>query len=330
MPAIRATATPIVEASAPVAVGRRRPTPTAGTGFDVGPRAWQLTLPTGAIDDLSLKVNAGEGQIGLPGAQIGRLDITANAAQTTVDLSEAYVSPACRHGQRGPAVVPPRRRTPTSSDRWRSTPGPSRSAPRAGSACTSIDRCPERDLGQRPAAERLGLAEPRLRVGGPPRRPQRHRQSRQCRDRSDRRMQVNRRLYRCRHDKRLAGVASGVAEYFEVDPSLVRVFWVPVDLPRRRRPPALHRDGDHRAARAGGRLRAGRWIDRRRAPRPRSVPGDSRGPGRPPTRPDGTRPVRGRAPPRAVAAAGSHHLRDRPDPVRRARPDRHLPAGVGR
>jgi phage shock protein C len=38
-------------------------------------------------------------------------------------------------------------------------------------------------------------------------------------------MQVNRRLYRCRHDKRLAGVAAGVAEYFELDPSLVRVLW---------------------------------------------------------------------------------------------------------
>jgi phage shock protein PspC (stress-responsive transcriptional regulator) len=39
-------------------------------------------------------------------------------------------------------------------------------------------------------------------------------------------MQVNRRLYRCRHDKRIAGVASGLAEYFEIDPSLVRVLWV--------------------------------------------------------------------------------------------------------
>ncbi len=34
-----------------------------------------------------------------------------------------------------------------------------------------------------------------------------------------------RRLYRCRHDQRLAGVASGVAEYFDVDITLVRVLW---------------------------------------------------------------------------------------------------------
>jgi phage shock protein C len=36
---------------------------------------------------------------------------------------------------------------------------------------------------------------------------------------------MNRRLYRCRHDRRIAGVAAGVAEYFEADPTLVRVLW---------------------------------------------------------------------------------------------------------
>ncbi len=35
-----------------------------------------------------------------------------------------------------------------------------------------------------------------------------------------------RRLYRCSHDRVLAGVASGVAEYFDLDPSLVRIMWV--------------------------------------------------------------------------------------------------------
>ena len=37
---------------------------------------------------------------------------------------------------------------------------------------------------------------------------------------------MNRRLYRCRHDQRIAGVASGVAQYFDLDRSLVRVLWV--------------------------------------------------------------------------------------------------------
>jgi phage shock protein PspC (stress-responsive transcriptional regulator) len=40
-------------------------------------------------------------------------------------------------------------------------------------------------------------------------------------------MQVNRRsLYRCRHDRRLAGVASGLAEFFDLDVSLIRILWV--------------------------------------------------------------------------------------------------------
>ena len=37
---------------------------------------------------------------------------------------------------------------------------------------------------------------------------------------------MNRRLYRCQHDKRIAGVASGLAEYFDVDPTIIRVLWV--------------------------------------------------------------------------------------------------------
>ena len=37
---------------------------------------------------------------------------------------------------------------------------------------------------------------------------------------------MNRRLYRCRHDQRIAGVASGIAEYFDADPTIVRILWV--------------------------------------------------------------------------------------------------------
>jgi phage shock protein C len=38
-------------------------------------------------------------------------------------------------------------------------------------------------------------------------------------------MQVNRRLYRCRDNRLLAGVAAGVAEFFDLDPSLVRILF---------------------------------------------------------------------------------------------------------
>ena len=36
---------------------------------------------------------------------------------------------------------------------------------------------------------------------------------------------MNRRLYRCRENRVIAGVASGVAEFFNLDPTLVRVVW---------------------------------------------------------------------------------------------------------
>jgi phage shock protein PspC (stress-responsive transcriptional regulator) len=38
-------------------------------------------------------------------------------------------------------------------------------------------------------------------------------------------MQVNHHLYRCRHDRRLAGVAGGLAEFFDLDPTLMRLLW---------------------------------------------------------------------------------------------------------
>lgn len=33
------------------------------------------------------------------------------------------------------------------------------------------------------------------------------------------------RLYRIREDRIICGVCSGVAEYFDIDPSLVRIIW---------------------------------------------------------------------------------------------------------
>lgn len=35
-----------------------------------------------------------------------------------------------------------------------------------------------------------------------------------------------RRLYRCRHDRQLAGVAGGMAEYLEIDPTVIRILWI--------------------------------------------------------------------------------------------------------
>lgn len=36
---------------------------------------------------------------------------------------------------------------------------------------------------------------------------------------------MKKRLYRTRTDRKLAGVCGGVAEYFNIDPTIVRVIW---------------------------------------------------------------------------------------------------------
>jgi hypothetical protein len=59
--------------------------------FDAGRSAWDLTLPTGDLESLSLVTFAGHGQIALPGAQINHLALTVNAAQMVVDATAASV-----------------------------------------------------------------------------------------------------------------------------------------------------------------------------------------------------------------------------------------------
>lgn len=61
-------------------------------GFDRGRDVWRLTLPTSPIDDLTLVVNAGEGQIDLANAQLGHLDLTTNAGRTAIDLASTSVT----------------------------------------------------------------------------------------------------------------------------------------------------------------------------------------------------------------------------------------------
>lgn len=41
---------------------------------------------------------------------------------------------------------------------------------------------------------------------------------------------MRRRLYRSRHERMLAGVCGGLAEYFDTDPTIVRLVWVLVTV----------------------------------------------------------------------------------------------------
>lgn len=37
---------------------------------------------------------------------------------------------------------------------------------------------------------------------------------------------MNKRLYRSRNNRMIAGVCGGIAEYFNVDPTIIRLLWV--------------------------------------------------------------------------------------------------------
>ena len=41
---------------------------------------------------------------------------------------------------------------------------------------------------------------------------------------------MNKRIYKNREKKMLCGVCAGLAEYFDIDPTLVRVLWAVVSL----------------------------------------------------------------------------------------------------
>ena len=74
-------------------------------------------------------------------------------------------------------------------------------------------------------------------------------------------LSMNGRLYRSRRERMLAGVAGGLAEQWNVDPSLVRLVWALLVPPHRRAGAGrLHRDGDRRAE-AGSAAADGAELD---------------------------------------------------------------------
>ncbi|MBQ8956888.1 MAG: PspC domain-containing protein [Bacteroidales bacterium] len=58
----------------------------------------------------------------------------------------------------------------------------------------------------------------------------------------------NKKLYRSMADKKLCGVCGGLGEYFEVDPTLIRLLWGHLHLLWRSRLAGLHHLRHHCAA----------------------------------------------------------------------------------
>ncbi len=46
----------------------------------------------------------------------------------------------------------------------------------------------------------------------------------------DKQHQPIKRLYRCRHEPLVGGVCAGIAEYYHIDPTIVRLIWVILTL----------------------------------------------------------------------------------------------------
>lgn len=42
---------------------------------------------------------------------------------------------------------------------------------------------------------------------------------------------MERRIYRSDNDKMIAGVCGGIGEYFNIDPTLIRLAWVIISIP---------------------------------------------------------------------------------------------------
>ncbi|OIP13863.1 MAG: PspC domain-containing protein [Caldisericum sp. CG2_30_36_11] len=51
-----------------------------------------------------------------------------------------------------------------------------------------------------------------------------------CKECSDKLKEESKRLYRSRKDRVLFGVCGGIAEYFNIDPTIVRLVWVIMTL----------------------------------------------------------------------------------------------------
>src|SRR3954470_7980701 len=57
-----------------------------------GRETWDVSLPAGDIDSLSIEVATSRSRVALPGARVGRLALSANASEMTVDASGASVA----------------------------------------------------------------------------------------------------------------------------------------------------------------------------------------------------------------------------------------------
>ncbi len=196
-------------------------------GWHPGSDDWNVVLPTDTTLDLDATINAGRGRLDLSGARLDTLGVDVNAGDMRVDLADATVRRMDVSVNAGATTIHP------PGLRWlhRRRGGQRRLAPgvRAGDARTAGDQHgrPRVHRRQRADPQRRRVGDARLFHRPVPRGAGRHGQPRQRGHQHRGSLQVNpRRLYRSRTDRTIAGVAGGMADYLEVDPTIVRILWI--------------------------------------------------------------------------------------------------------
>ena len=199
----------------------------SGSGWHPGSDDWNVVLPTDTTLDLDATINAGRGRLDLSGARLDTLGVDVNAGDMRVDLADATVRRMDVSVNAGATTI----HLPASGGFTGDL------EVNAGSlqVCVPESARTAGDQHGRPRVHRRQRADPqRRRVGDArlshrpvPRGAGRHGQPRQRGHQHRGRLQVNpRRLYRSRTDRTIAGVAGGMAEYLEVDPTIVRILWI--------------------------------------------------------------------------------------------------------
>ena len=194
-----------------------------------GPRdLWNVKVPDASTIDLDLQLNAGEATVDLAGASLAGVDVELNAGSATVDMGSAKaiktLDTTLNAGSSG-LTLPNLSLTGSHPGECGLDPAV-RAAERSAQAAHGREHRRELRLRRsrpgegldRPGRRRASRARPSRSNSRPP--PTR------ARSRWTRRTAVTDRLYRSRDDRMLAGVAAGVAEMLDADPSIIRIAWV--------------------------------------------------------------------------------------------------------
>ena len=192
------------------------------------PDDWQIALPQGTSIDLTSTLDIGDARFSLASANLASARFTLNLGTLHVDLTGATVGTMNVSTNLGSAFVTLDGSSDLNADLKTNLGSLDVCVPAGlGVQVSASDSLSSSDFSGAGLVQVGGLWQtPELRHRLPQGHPHRRDESRERQAPLCRRLQVNpRRLYRSADDRILAGVAGGLAAYFDVDPVIVRVIW---------------------------------------------------------------------------------------------------------